>query len=143
MNISFKEKSLWISVLVTSLVWAWYFDIIWDGLWALNLVRSEVLVLSAVVVGAIIALQVVLHIIVAIINPKETDQRSDERDRQINRKAGNLSGWVLAIGVFHVWVVTSLVDIPSIIVANILLLIIVLTQIVNDLLRLLFYNRGV
>lgn len=143
MNISFKEKSLWISVLVTSLVWAWYFDIIWDGLWALNLVRSEVLVLSAVVIGAIIALQVVLHIIVAIINPKETDQRSDERDRQINRKAGNLSGWVLAIGVFHVWVVTSLVDIPSIIVANILLLIIVLTQIVNDLLRLLFYNRGV
>lgn len=130
-------------MLVTSLVWAWYFDIIWDGLWALNLVRSEVLVLSAVVVGAIIALQVVLHIIVAIINPKETDQRSDERDRQINRKAGNLSGWVLAIGVFHVWVVTSLVDIPSIIVANILLLIIVLTQIVNDLLRLLFYNRGV
>jgi hypothetical protein len=143
MNISFKEKSLWISVLVMSLVWAWYFSKIWDGLWALNLVRSEVLVLSAVVVGAIIALQVVLHIIVAIVNPKETDQRSDERDRQINRKAGNLAGWVMAIGVFHVWAVASLFDIPSIILANILLLILVLTQIVNDLLRLLFYSRGV
>jgi hypothetical protein len=143
MNISFKEKSLWISVLVMSLVWAWYFNIIWDGLWALNLVRSEVLVLSAVVVGVIIALQIVLHIIVAIINPKETDQRSDERDAHINRKAGNLSGWVLAIGVFHVWAVASLFDIPSIILANILLLILVLTQIVNDLLRLLFYSRGV
>jgi hypothetical protein len=143
MNISFKEKSLWISVLVTSLVWAWYFSIIWDGLWALNLVRSEVLVLSAVVVGAIIALQIVLHIIVAIVNPKETDQRSDERDRQINRKAGNVAGWIMAIGVFHVWAVASLFDIPSIILANILLLIMVLTQIVNDLLRLLFYSRGV
>jgi hypothetical protein len=143
MNISFKEKSLWISVLVMSLVWAWYFNIIWDGLWALNLVRSEVLVLSAVVVGAIIALQVVLHIIVAIVNPKEADQRSDERDRQINRKAGNVAGWVMAIGVFHVWAVASLFDIPSIILANILLLIMVLTQIVNDLLRLLFYSRGV
>jgi hypothetical protein len=143
MNISFKEKSLWISVLVMSLVWAWYFNIIWDGLWALNLVRSEVLVLSAVVVGVIIALQIVLHIIVAIINPKEADQRSDERDAHINRKAGNLSGWVLAIGVFHVWAVASLFDIPSIVLANILLLILVLTQIVNDLLRLLFYSRGV
>ena len=143
MNISFKEKSLWISVLVTSLVWAWYFNIIWDGLWALNLVRSEVLVLSAVVVGAIIALQVVLHIIVAIVNPKETDQRSDERDRQINRKAGNVASWVMAIGVFHVWVIASLFDLPSIILANILLLIMVLTQIVNDLLSLLYYRRGV
>ena len=143
MNISFKEKSLWISVLVMSLVWAWYFSKIWDGLWAMNLVRSEVLVLSVVVVGAIIALQVVLHIIVAIVNPKEADQRSDERDRQINRKAGNVAGWVLAIGVFHVWAVASLFDIPSIILANVLLLIMVLTQIVNDLLRLLFYSRGV
>ena len=143
MNISFKEKSLWISVLVMSLVWAWYFGKIWDGLWAMSLVRSEVLVLSAVMVGVIIALQIVLHIVVAIINPKDTDQRSDERDTQINRKAGNLSGWVLAIGVFHVWAVASLFDIPSIILANILLLILVLTQIVNDLLRLLFYSRGV
>ena len=143
MNLSFKEKSLWISVLVMTVVWTCYFSEIWDGLWAMNLDRSEVWLLSAVVVGIIIVLQIVLHIIVATINPKETDQQSDERDRQINRKVGNLAGWVLAIGVFHVWAIASLFDIPSIILANILLLILALTQIVNDLLRLLFYSRGV
>jgi hypothetical protein len=143
MNLTFNEKSLWISITIMTVVWVWYFSHIWSGLWSLSLGRAESVALSAVVVGALIVLQIVLHIIVAVLNPAEADDRTDERDRTIGRKAGYVAGWVLSVGVVLTWALASLVDLPSIILANVLLLILILHQITNDALMLVFHRKGV
>jgi len=98
------------------------------------------LFIGAVVV--LIILEVVVHIFLAMTNAKTADKAADERDKIIKCKAGNISGWVLAVLVVMVGSYAIQQDVSSVLIANLLLLSLVLTQCVDYAMALFYYRRG-
>ena len=75
-------------------------------------------------------------------NQKTKDQPSDERGKIISSKAGNISGWVLAICVVTIGGHAMIRDVSSVLIANLLLLALVLSQCVDYAMALFYYRRG-
>lgn len=139
MNASFEEKSVWIQLI--SLV---------VGLGAYLVVAGSMLsngvdVLPAygavfmVAVGLIVAVNVVGHIVVVIVSRPEG---RDERDRLIGWRAESNSSWILAAGVL-IAIACMVVSVDDVWVAHLLLLSLFATEIAKDVIRLVYYRRGV
>ncbi|MES2096329.1 MAG: hypothetical protein V4459_06190 [Pseudomonadota bacterium] len=89
----FKEKIAWISVLTTILVWGGYF-----GFMAATGGRMHGAVYMAGFVGAVIVqtiLVVIASIVTAVLAPKDASAGTDERDKEISRRAYALAYPVL------------------------------------------------
>lgn len=142
MNISFREKSIWASLIIMSVVWVNYFVRIQPALvdGTINKVESIGLFIGAVV--ALVILEIVVHIGLAVSNVKTADEPADERDKLINAKAGNIAGWVLGICVFMISAHAMLQDLTSVQIANLLLLSLVLSQCADYAMALFYYRRG-
>ena len=91
---------------------------------------------------SVIVLEIILHIAIAIFNVKDADRSLDERDRLFSMKAGNIAGWVLGTGVLIIAVQTFIGDLDGLWVANLLLFIVFISQIVSYSLKLFYYRRG-
>ena len=96
---SFQEKSAWV-MLVALFVPSFLF------FYSVFSITSESGALPTPIVPALIGFTIVTviiavvgHIVVAVINPNEANAPKDERCKLINRKAGNLSSYVLVLGV--------------------------------------------
>ena len=101
MNMSLKEKSTWISLVATVLVFGWY---------ALNVVNIDISNMpekdaNAVAMGYlsgailyIIVIEIAFQSLISIAGTK-ADVEGDERDRMIALTANNSGYWVLSIGV--------------------------------------------
>jgi len=142
MNISFKEKSTWVSLAIIIFVFAGYFSQVYEGLISGTLDKATVFVLFIGAVVAIIVLEIALHIVIAILNAKEADQPSDERDRLFSMKAGNISGWVLGFGVLTIAAQTFIRELDSLWIANLLLFAVFVSQVVSYALQIFYYRRG-
>lgn len=89
----FKEKIAWISVVTMVLVWGAYF-----GFMAVTDGRMPGPVYLAGFVGAVIVqvvLMVIASIVTAVMAPKDAGAGSDERDREIARRAYSIAYPVL------------------------------------------------
>ncbi|MCW5590887.1 MAG: hypothetical protein KIS74_02205 [Burkholderiales bacterium] len=95
MDMSFKEKSLWVQLLGLLGVYAWYFATVLPA--AAPSVMPQHVVLFAVAVGYLVAVQGAGHIVIAVFDPRDD---TDERDRLIALKGAYAGSWVLAAGVF-------------------------------------------
>jgi hypothetical protein len=96
---SFREKSAWISlscVLIFSAIWLAHFVRI-EFFGALNL--DQALWFFATV-GALITLEIGLHVAIAIQSPREARTPKDERERLIDMKASRVAFYVLLAGTF-------------------------------------------
>jgi len=142
MSMSFREKSIWASLIIMSVVWVNYFvrvqPALADG--TINKDQSIGLFIGAVV--TLVILEIIVHIGLALSNVKTADEPTDERDKLINRQAGNISGWVLGICVFMISAHAMLKDVPSVLTANLLLLSLVLSQCADYAMALFYYRRG-
>jgi len=142
MNLTFREKSYWASLLIMSAVWLNYFvrvqPVLADG--TISREASFGLFVGAVVV--LVILEIVVHILLAVTNLKTADKPADEREKIISCKAGNLSGWVLGFCVVTIGGYAMLHDVSSVLIANLLLLALVLSQCVDYALALFYYRRG-
>lgn len=78
-----------------------------------------------------IYIEIMLHIVIAIINVKDADQHMDERDRLFSIRAGNISGWVLGFGVLIIASHTLMNDLSSLWIANLLLFAVFVSQVVS------------
>lgn len=135
---SFREKSAWISLLSTSGIYALYFWSVWhSGPWASGVHFGDLL-------GTIIALvvvQTVLSIAVAISAPKEAKAPLDEREKLIDLRATRFAYAVLAgsvacacfFGAFHP---------PIIFNTNALLFVLVMAEILRSSCQIVQYRRG-
>ena len=103
---SFREKSAWISFVVILVAFGFYFAAL-----ARHLLRAGsphhdaaghigFFALFALLVIAVVVLEVVLHILVAIRSPSDAREPVDERDRLINLKAARVAFYVLMTGAF-------------------------------------------
>lgn len=142
LNMTFEEKSTWVSLGILLFVFSGYFSQVYDGLMTETLNKTDVAGLFIGAVATIIVLQIVLHIVIAIFNVRDADQPKDERDKLFAMKAGNISGLVLGVGVLMIAAQTILSDLSALWVANLLLFIVLVSQVVSDVLRLFYYRRG-
>jgi hypothetical protein len=98
---TFREQSAWISFVVILVAFGIYF-----GLLTAHLLRPEssphphFFGLFMLLVAAVVVLEVVLHILVAIRSPSDAGAPVDERDRLINLKAARVAFYVLMTGAF-------------------------------------------
>jgi len=142
LNVSFEEKSTWASLAIITFIFAGYFSQVYSGLINGTLNKAAITGLFIGAVASIIILEIALHIVIAVLNVKDADQPSDERDRLFSIKAGNISGWVLGIGVLIISAQTFMRDLDSLWVANLLLFAVFVSQVVSYVLQIFYYRRG-
>ncbi len=90
----FRERSAWISLIVTPVVWGLYFWELWPDLRDGSLEPGAVgLFVSTVIILLIV--QIVLAIVLAIVSGKAADAPMDERERLIDLKAARIGYYLL------------------------------------------------
>jgi hypothetical protein len=138
MSASFEEKSVWIQLLATAGVLGAYF-VIAGRMYSVG-VRHLVpyVPLFAVAVVALVAVLVVGHVAVVLANRPEGP---DERDRLIGWRAESNSGWILAAGVILA-IMGMIASYDDVVIAHVLLLSLLGSQLTAFVLQLVYYRRG-
>jgi hypothetical protein len=142
MGISFKEKSIWTSLIMTIIIFGYYFTRVFNVLNQPTVDSTNLIVLFISVVIMMIMLEITIHIILGIIDNKNANEADDERDRLIDLKATKISYYILILGVFQA-VAGLLMTKSPVIIANIILLFFVFAEIVGDSIRLYYYRKGI
>lgn len=140
----FREKTAWTSLITTLGIWGAYF-------WAISrflLDRRGLSGLPADTVGlfiagvvAIIIVQIVLAIAVAIVSGKQADTPMDERERLIDLKAARTGFYALNAAVFCVsglWLAGA----SPLVMANGILLSMVIGEVIHSGGKIVGYRRG-
>ncbi|HEX5696859.1 MAG TPA: hypothetical protein VFZ15_10745 [Acidimicrobiia bacterium] len=137
---TFQEKSAIVMTGALLLVYGSYFWVVlrWMSVSPVDEIAYQPLMIVAIV--PLVLLATLSHIVLAIINPKEA-RAYDERDRAITIRAEQISGYVLAVGVF-VGLVLAMGEIPHFYIANSLLLAWVLAEITDRVTKIVLYRRG-
>jgi hypothetical protein len=138
---SFEEKGTWVSAAVVAVIYAVYLSIILGR--AENLPLTEVAYASTMLwtIGIAIVSSIAGHIAIAIANPSEAD-KSDVRDRDIDRFGSYIGGIVLAVGMLvpfglamgeqdHFWI------------ANAMYAAFVFSSLVSQAVKIIAYRRGI
>ena len=138
---SFHEKSFWIMGLLLTIIGGWYLKSVWEISQELGETAPPILWLAIVAVIFLVVGAIVGHILAAVISPNDADDTEDERDKQILRQSGNLSGYVLGIGCFaglwHFFITSDGNLLFHIIVGSL-----IASQIAEYILTIVFYRRG-
>lgn len=152
MNFSFKEKSVMASLVVTLLIFGWYFYHVFSNL---TLTENEVLRVSdlAGTIVLIVILEVIIQSFIAI---KSKNDKADERDRLIEFASRRNGYWTLCIGIwvllFHLLVEGSgtwfnfyhnLIFTSPLYLAHLLLLLFVLGEVVSFVTQIYYYRKGI
>ena len=142
MNLSFKEKTIWTSLIITILVFSIYFIKVFSLLNEQNIDKTAIITLFIGVVVLMIIIEIVSHIILAIVYKKDVNIEIDEREKLIDLKSTQISYYILIFGVFQSGISLMTTASPFII-ANIILFFFILAEIVGDSIRLYYFKRGV
>jgi len=155
MNMSFKEKSIWISLVSTVLIFGDYFINVLSlsGLPA-ETAKTTALELSLRALFLIILIEVIFQGMLATSNRKAAKLGADERDKLFEYKGNNFGYTVLVIGVFitlgRIVILelnpeligqSSVLEIP-LLTAHILLFSFIFSEIVRFSTQLYFYRCG-
>ncbi|MFT4993337.1 MAG: hypothetical protein ACI965_000356 [Paraglaciecola sp.] len=155
MDMSFKEKSIWVSLVTTLLIFSYYFIrifIVLDEPEALAKSASLGLLLKMTL--TIIVVEVVLQSLLAAGNRKTANLKTDERDSLFTYKANSLGYVVLIIGVmFTIGQMLVLEVNPQLtnhngmlsiplLTTHILLFSFILSEVVRFTAQLYFYRSG-
>jgi hypothetical protein len=133
---SFREKSAWISLLSISLIYGVYF---WSVVHAGPRGFHFGSLLATVI--ALIVVQIVLHIVVAIAAPKEAKAPRDEREKLIELKATRIAYSGLATAVVCACMFGAL-DPPIVFNTNALLFILVTAELMRASCQIIQYRHG-
>lgn len=123
------------------LVYGWYFATVANLSRDLAVTEIGYQGIMFVTVVALVVLAVIGHIIIAVVDPKGSDQ-TDERDKTIGRYGESYGGVVLGIAVVCGLGLTML-EFDYFWIANILLAGLVLSELTAMVTRLVLYRRGV
>ncbi|WP_165247113.1 hypothetical protein [Paludisphaera soli] len=139
MGASLEEKGVWLQLVATVLGLGAYFVVAGLMLSAGVTALPAYVPLFIVTVVMMVALMVAGFVVAAIASRPEG---RDERDRLIGWRAENNSSWVLAVGVFAA-ITGMLFSINNVWIAHLLLLSMFLSEVLGQVLRLVYYRRGV
>jgi len=102
LDTTFREKSLWVSLLATLAIYAHYF------IRVLQLGEGEPGRVAGLFIGTVIAMIVVQVVVTAALALHKKPERADERDRQFSLVASRISYYVLMAGVWGALTVGAL-----------------------------------
>ena len=98
--ISFREKSLWVSLLVSAVIASIYGDSVYALMFLQpNTSLDDTTALIVRITIAFIILEVALHIALAMSQQEDADSPEDERERNHRLTANNAGYWVLSVGI--------------------------------------------
>jgi hypothetical protein len=101
MNMSFREKSIWISLISTILIFGGYFlKVISLGGLPAESAKIAAMELSLRALFLIIIVEIIFQTLLAVSNRKAAEFGADERDKLFEYKGNNFGYTVLVIGVF-------------------------------------------
>lgn len=148
---AYQEKNVIVSLLSTILIFAGYCWYVWHTYQAgqVNLTTDlrfwglTILIFIPVSIAARIIILIVFHILNAIATRgAEVDDLTDERDKLIALKAGQIGYVVVGVG-FLGSMVSLVMNQPPVIMLNIIFCAFNLAQVADELTQLYFYRRGV
>jgi hypothetical protein len=87
---SFREKTAWIAVLTTLVVWSVYFGWFWVDVANQQLDGSQVLTRFLICMGMTLVVMIGLNIATGVMTPKNIDTPPDELERQIEARADRI-----------------------------------------------------
>ncbi len=142
MNLSFREKIVWISLISTVLIFGYYFFQAFNVFNNPNIENTSLISLFIGVVILISVIQVILIIILSIANKKEAEKGGDERDKLIEAKATKISHFILSAGA---WTTAFgiLFTSSAFVLINVLIFFLIVSEIVGYSLQLIYHRRGV
>ena len=138
---SFQEKSTWVMGAIMLIVYGWYFSVVFGQIGDQNIAEIAYRPLMLTTVLALVVLAAVSHIIIAVAAPDEAD-RTDVRDREINRFGEYVGGYVLGVGAL-VSLGMAMFEFDQFWIANALLLALVLSELVSLGTKAVLYRRGI
>lgn len=136
---SFREKSAWITLLSVLLCFGVYYGTMLTGQ-----VATHGAVRFLLFVGCVIGLAVLqagLHIVAAVLSPKEAQAPRDERERLIDARAHTFGYYVLVTGVLALAVPGHLGH-DVIDLMNFALLAVVVATLAVTVAQIVMYRRG-
>lgn len=153
-NMSFREKQAWVAVLVTLLVWGYYFGIFWAEVAAREIAGDALRTRFLICMGISLVLMIGLNIANGVMTRKNIDAPPDELERQIEADADRfgfhllellvpvgLIGGLLAIDQIK----SSFPEDPAvavaIIFANGVLMAFVVTEVVREAVQIFAFRR--
>jgi hypothetical protein len=139
---AFREKLAWISVVTMTLVYGWYFWTIYplakaghgDGLHYAALLQGTII--------AVVVLQIVLTVAVAVLSPREATRPEDEREKLITLKGTRAAYFALVTGALLVSVYGIFFGTNSVLLGNGALLAVVAANLVKDFTQIIHYRVG-
>jgi len=152
MNSSFQEKNLWLELIATLVIFAYYIEQLL-GFSGSQLADSTVIinVLFKVVMFSVILMSVSFAIL-AIINYKDVNKPLDERESLIELKGSYYSNWVLKLGVViaiaqyalesNAWAIGLHQNIPFL-PLHILVLSFLLSEFISCVIQIRLFRKGV
>ena len=91
---TFREKSAWISLVTTLLIWGYFFIVLLREIGTRDPDGGALMGAFIVCTLALVAVQVVLYVAVAIAGPKDAAAPADEREQLIDLRASR-AGFVV------------------------------------------------
>jgi uncharacterized membrane protein len=152
---SFKEKSIWISLISTVCIFGYYFLSL-QGLGSLPIEEANNIAAKLIVKAVLmtILVEVILHIVVAIFSPQDAQEAEDERDKFYQMKANSIGYTILILGVIvtlgHILLGAILPEIAEahfaatfpLLSAHILLFSFIISEVARFSSQVFFYRKG-
>ena len=140
MNMSFREKSTWISLVTTLFIFGYYFTEAFPALSDGDADSMKIFGLFIGVIIGVVVLQVLLHGALAIAFRKEAEKGDDERDKLFELRATRNAYFLLVLGVCATGAGMLLTSSPFV-MANIILFFFVLSEIAGFITQLFYHRR--
>ncbi|WMS88949.1 hypothetical protein [Pleionea litopenaei] len=139
-EMSFQEKSAWIMILALIISGFFYFSGVVHLSMSLGSLVPPLLPSLIKYTVTLVIISAVSHIVMAAMNPKEANQKLDERERGIFDRAGHWSGFILGFGVVMA-LGGYLFSYNGDIMFYTILATLMLAQIAEYVLRIVFYRK--
>jgi hypothetical protein len=139
MNLSQRELSIWGSLATTLVVYGYYFAEVFTGTRPSEFTGTT-LVRLMFAVFAIVVIEVVYHVAVALISKAEP---KDERDILIEGKAYRIAYFLLVADLFMLMGTVKLIGLTPFLIVNLMLFSVVVSEVVKSATQLFHYRRGI
>lgn len=122
-------------------VYVWYFAVVFGQIRSVEVREIAYRPLMVVTVAVLVALVVVAHLLVALANPRDAE-KSDDRDREINRFGEYVGGYVLGTGAFFA-LALAMIEVDYFWISNAILVAMVTSELVTGGTKIVLYRRGI
>lgn len=139
-GMSWEEKRAWIYVVTATVAPVVYFATILGRVPGTDVAKISYVWPMLTAVGVAIALNIVASIVAAIASPKEAD-KTDERDKQINRFGEYVGFYVMSVCAI-VPLGLAMANAEQFWIANTLYLAFVLAALTSSIVKIVAYRRG-